>query len=42
MMGLLHLALIWAAVLGVLWVVGRAGDIAARVHRDRDPWSPQR
>lgn len=42
MIGALHLSLIVGAVLAVLWAVGRAGDLAARVHRDRDPWSPQR
>jgi hypothetical protein len=41
MAGLAYLTLICAAILGALYLIGRAGDVAARLHRDRDPWSPQ-
>ncbi|WP_269768345.1 hypothetical protein [Bordetella genomosp. 9] len=41
MAGLFHLSLISGAVLAVLWAVGRAGDVAARWHRERDQWSAQ-
>jgi hypothetical protein len=40
-MPLYCLALICAAVLGALFLIGRAGDVAARLHRDRDDWSAE-
>lgn len=38
MTGLLSLSLISAAILGVLWAIGKAGDLGMRVHRERDSY----
>jgi hypothetical protein len=39
--GLPSLSLISAAILGVLWAIGKAGDLGMRMHRDTDSWSAQ-
>lgn len=41
MSGVVYLGLIVGSVLGVLYVIGRAGDMLARWHARRDSWSSQ-
>lgn len=41
MIALAYLSLISGAVLASLYLIGRAGDVAARVHRERDQWKAQ-